>query len=717
MTVLATATGGTGYVWSTTETTASITVAPTANTTYTVTVTDGNGCQSSTQVVITVNPLPTAGITVAETSGTTNNDGTICTGASVTLTATGGTGYVWSTTETTASITVSPTANTTYTVTVTNANGCSTTTSTIITVNPLPTAGITIAETSGTANDDGTICEGASVTLTASGGTSYLWSTLETTASITVSPTATTTYMVMVTNANNCSTTTSQAIVVNALPTASISVAETSGMTSNDGTVCSGDPVTLTASGGGTYLWNTTETTASITVNPTSTTTYTVTVTNANGCSATATQVITVVSCNDISGKIIWEGDHLTTMTGVNEVTVTLSGDASDVDVTGIPGTYSVSAGGMGSNFVVTPKKNKPMPGAINGLSSADASRIQQHVIGAFPITDPYKLIAADANKTNSVTAADANLITQAVLGNPVAQNWFSNNTWRFVPEAYVFPVPTSPWGFPESITLSSGASDQDFIGCKLGDVNTTANPANIVSLNAPQLIWSVQDKLVQAGEEFTVDFKAYGFDELLALQFALRFDPEKLQMLDILPVDNGPLQQGNFGTWNLAGGEIRSVLAMAQTLSWTDGAASFRLRFKALEDNVLLSQVLSLDPSIIDCEAYAADYTKGTVSLVFEGISTDVNTLTDAGLSLLQNRPNPFRDETLIGFVLPADCEAQIRVFDGSGRLVAEEKGLFTRGYNAVKFDLGSAEQGLLYYELVTPFGSRARKMVLSRD
>ncbi|HNM26467.1 MAG TPA: T9SS type A sorting domain-containing protein, partial [Saprospiraceae bacterium] len=107
-----------------------------------------------------------------------------------------------------------------------------------------------------------------------------------------------------------------------------------------------------------------------------------------------------------------------------------------------------------------------------------------------------------------------------------------------------------------------------------------------------------------------------------------------------------------------------------------------------------------------------------GTVSLVFEGLSTDVNTLADAGLSLLQNRPNPFRDETLIGFVLPADCEAQLRIFDASGRLVAEQKGYFTRGYNQLRFDLGGvAEQGLLYYELVTPFGSRSKKMVLSKE
>ena len=54
----------------------------------------------------------------------------------------------------------------------------------------------------------------------------------------------------------------------------------------SDVTINEGDSVTLTASGGDTYLWDSGETTASITVNPSATTTYSVKVTK-NGCDAT----------------------------------------------------------------------------------------------------------------------------------------------------------------------------------------------------------------------------------------------------------------------------------------------------------------------------------------------------------------------------------------------------------------------------------------------
>jgi hypothetical protein len=170
-------------------------------------------------VVVTINALPTVSIAVTETSGSTANDGSICAGASATLTASGATSYVWSTTATTAAITVSPATTTSYTVTGTDANGCQNTASTTITVNALPVPSITVAETSGTTNNDGTICAGASVSLTATGGTSYSWSDGSTTAAITVSPTATTTYTVTVTDGNGCSATSNTTITVNAIPT------------------------------------------------------------------------------------------------------------------------------------------------------------------------------------------------------------------------------------------------------------------------------------------------------------------------------------------------------------------------------------------------------------------------------------------------------------------------------------------------------------------
>ena len=119
-----TASGASTYLWSTGETTASITVS--AGGSYSVTGTDANGCSALDSASVTEYSLPSVSI-----SGTL----TYCAGASTTLDAGAGfASYSWSSGETTQ--TISGTAGN-YTVTVTDSNGCSNT-SAQVTVTELP---------------------------------------------------------------------------------------------------------------------------------------------------------------------------------------------------------------------------------------------------------------------------------------------------------------------------------------------------------------------------------------------------------------------------------------------------------------------------------------------------------------------------------------------------------------------------------------------------
>jgi len=152
--------------------------------------------------------------------------------------------------------------------------------------NPSGNLVIAVTETSGTANDK-RICLGASATITTTGGTSHKWNTGETTNSITKSPAAAlTTYYDTVTLATGCTVVMYDTIFVLPLPNASINPSNPS--------ICSGTSINLTASGGGTYLWDNGTTNPVRSVSPASTTSYTVTVTGANGCTATATATVTV---------------------------------------------------------------------------------------------------------------------------------------------------------------------------------------------------------------------------------------------------------------------------------------------------------------------------------------------------------------------------------------------------------------------------------------
>src|SRR5204862_7626955 len=105
---------------------------------YTVTVTDGNGCSStSAPTVVTVNPLPP---TPTITPG---GPTTFCAGGSVLLNSSAGSGNQWKLNGSpiggATDTTYSAAASGSYTVTVTDGNGCSSTSApTVVTVNTLP---------------------------------------------------------------------------------------------------------------------------------------------------------------------------------------------------------------------------------------------------------------------------------------------------------------------------------------------------------------------------------------------------------------------------------------------------------------------------------------------------------------------------------------------------------------------------------------------------
>lgn len=131
-------------------------------------------------------------------------------------------------------------------------------------------------------SNSATICEGEGTTLIATNGNSYKWSTGDTLSTINVSPTVTTSYIVTDTISGCADTST---VMVNSLPI----------ITSSDVSICSGDVVTLLASGASTYSWSHGgSSTAENTVSPKLKTKYTVTGTDTNGCSDFATSTVEV---------------------------------------------------------------------------------------------------------------------------------------------------------------------------------------------------------------------------------------------------------------------------------------------------------------------------------------------------------------------------------------------------------------------------------------
>jgi gliding motility-associated-like protein len=245
--------GGDFYLWSTGDTTSSITLAPDETETFFVIA--YNSCSSDTAfITVRVTQIPEVIIT---------GNNSLCFGDSTILTASGGGNYLWSTGDTASSIRIKPNATTTYIVSVSNT--CfSVIESVKVTVTLQPLATIT---------GNVLLCEGESTTLNASGGVTYRWSTGQTLSSITVSPDSTTTFWVAA--KNKCGSDTAYiTVTVHHLPNVSIL---------GDTNICAGESTTLTATSGYSYRWNTGATMQSVTVQPERTTSYFVIASNECG--------------------------------------------------------------------------------------------------------------------------------------------------------------------------------------------------------------------------------------------------------------------------------------------------------------------------------------------------------------------------------------------------------------------------------------------------
>ncbi len=248
------------------------------------------------------------------------HDTSFCTGNYVTLDAGAGyDSYSWSTGATTQTIDVS--SDTTYSVTVT-LSGCQASDTIKVTEH-------TFSIEIGT---ETTICPGESAPLYVNGGASYQWSTGDTAANINVSPLTTTTYYVTATD-NVCSLVDSVTVHVSSLPNVNAGT---------DQTICIGDSIILSASGGLDYVWNTGDSTSNVTASPTATTTYTVTATNVNGC--TASDDVTIIVISGITVAIT--GD--TSLCKGESSLLTASGATS----------YSWNTGQTDSSITVSPAVN-----------------------------------------------------------------------------------------------------------------------------------------------------------------------------------------------------------------------------------------------------------------------------------------------------------------------------------------------------------------------
>jgi hypothetical protein len=321
--VTLTAASGQSYLWSTGDTTQSITVHQAGS--YSAMITTSDGCSEMTAT------YTTTVFADADTSVSVSGSLDFCSYDDVTLTAAPGQSYLWSNGATTQSITVNQAGS--YYAVVTTSNGCSDTTDTYTTsVFADPDINIT---TSGSLD----FCSYEDVVLTAASGQTYSWSTGETTQSITVDQAGS--YHAIITTSDGCVDTTSN------FTTTIFADADISVTTSGSLDFCSYDDVTITAAAGQSYVWSTGDTSQSITTNQVGS--YSFTATTLNGCIDTSAVYTTSVFADPDTSVVVTQtlfcaSDSAVLIAAPGQSYLWSNGDITQATIVNTTGSYYVTA-------------------------------------------------------------------------------------------------------------------------------------------------------------------------------------------------------------------------------------------------------------------------------------------------------------------------------------------------------------------------------------
>ncbi len=403
---------------------------------------------------------------------------------------------------------------------------------------------------------------------------------------------------------------------------------------------------------------------------------------------------------------------HTLSDTTMADAEIYLTGGMDTMMMTSEEGTFEFEEVPAEEDYQISPHRDGD---DRNGITTQDMIKLLRHVLGLDTLDNPYLLIAADVDSSGVIDILDYQQLRRLILNQDTA--FVSNTSWRFVPMDYEFTDPANPFldTIPDFIEVEEVHEDMDslaFMAIKIGDLNMDAIPQQDLDgevasrSDVETFLLTVDDIVMQAGERYTLDFRTTELPVTSGFQFALRLNPE---LASLIAVEGIAIGEESFSTDLLSEGILTSSWVRLQDLEvQDDNQLIFRLIVES-NANVQLSQALQLISGLTRAEAYSLE---GEVKPL--GISYEADHVDASDFALMQNRPNPFRDETIIGFTLPNSTAARLSIYDQFGRLLKEFRQDFSRGYNELVLKNTDLQPGLLFYILETDEYRQSRKMIL---
>ena len=146
------------------------------------------------------------------------------------------------------------------------------------------------------------------------------------------------------------------------------------------------------------------------------------------------------------------------------------------------------------------------------------------------------------------------------------------------------------------------------------------------------------------------------------------KFDTDALEYLGMESVNLPDMSEANIGTTLLDKGVLIASWHQVKALNMDDDDELFYLKFRA-RASLPLEQALFISNEYTDNEAYRST-SDGQIERLRIQLAQSIS---DEGFALFQNQPNPFKNNTIIGFHLPEATKARLTIYDIGGKVIKQ--------------------------------------------
>jgi len=361
----------------------------------------------------------------------------------------------------------------------------------------------------------------------------------------------------------------------------------------------------------------------------------------------------------------------------------------------------------------------------LNGVTTYDLVLISKHILVIEPLDSPYKIIAADANKSGHVSSIDIVELRKLILG--IYVDLPNNDSYRFIDKSFQFPNPANPFQttFPEwvQVTIPPLGTIAAFKGVKIGDVNNTALGANLLTNDDRTVTTMPLGFVPSSGKKGAMlRIPVFAQDALgcNSWQMGIGYDPVQWKLTNVVWAS----QMGEMPeqAWNEPSpGNIRllSYNAIGDLVLLPKGTPLFYLEGELLQDASDIRLWLNDEMEGFPSESYGINGDRGVFNLLAAEEAQMValpppNPSSNKDTWSADIYPNPAGKAFRVQLTGPEDGAGSIRFFNSLGQVVVEQSiGLIKGGNIITSACLPVIPAGQYIVEIAAPWGKKSLRLV----